>query len=83
MIPKVVWAALLAAVCAAVAMILARHHTGPFPQPAKALWDMAFFVGVLISGNVHQPSGLAIAAFFFALFFAIAWLALYALQKGK
>jgi hypothetical protein len=66
-----------------VVLVLARHHNGQFPQPLQALWSMAFFFGVLISGNIHQPNGIGIAAFLFLFFFLVTLLILLPLRRQK
>ena len=83
MMRKIIPAIVMAGICAIGVLILANHHDGPFPQPLKAVWDMAFYFGVLLSGNVHQPNGVAIAAFFFLLFFGMTLIVLMQFPRRK
>jgi F0F1-type ATP synthase membrane subunit a len=83
MMRKATWATAVAVIGAVVVLVLARHHNGQFPQPLQALWSMAFFFGVLISGNIHQPNGIGIAAFLFLFFFLVTLLILLPLRRQK
>lgn len=41
---------------------------GNLPIPAKQIWDLAFYVGVLVSGNIHQPNSIGAGAVLIILF---------------